>query len=273
MSRWLDVLPAMARAGYAARGTVYLIAGGISVLAALELRERPLGARGSLEALAGWPGGPLLLLFLGTGLAGFAAWRVLQALLDTERIGVSPIGLVHRAGLTGSAALYGVLSWSALEASDSLDALVPGSTGNEALQRVLSTWVAEELLLGVAAIVAVAGLGNAVKALSRRLVTDLRCPNAMRPWVAAFGRAGYGTRAALLLLLAGLLGFTALQEARELHLVTLGEVLEALEPAPGSFLLLGAAGIGLFCFGAFGMAEALWRGFVQRHHAKGTPPT
>ena len=82
----------------------------------------------------------------------------------------------------------------------------------------------------------------------------------MRPWVMRFGRAGYGTRAALLLLRAALLGFTAMDEARGLHLVTLGEVLEILEPAPGSFLLLAAAGAGLICFGAFGMAEALWRG-------------
>jgi hypothetical protein len=73
---------------------------------------------------------------------------------------------------------YGVLGWSALEALDSLDVLVPGSPAMR--HCVLCTWVAEKLLLGVAAFVAVAGLGSAKKALSRRLVTDLRCPKATR---------------------------------------------------------------------------------------------
>ncbi|MBU8536618.1 DUF1206 domain-containing protein [Falsiroseomonas tokyonensis] len=260
----MDLLPLIARAGYAARGAVYLIVGAISVLAAFELRERPIGARGSLEVLATWPGGPLLLLVLGTGLSGFAIWRVVQALLDTEDLGRSAIGLVHRLGLTGSGTLYGLMGWSALEGADSLEDLVPRNLGAEALQGVLESWIAEELLLGVAAFAALAGLGNALKALSRHLMTDLSCPRSMQPWVAMCGRVGYGTRAALLLLLAERLGVTALDDSRALHLVTLGEVLAVLEPAPESLLLLAGAGAGLFCFGAFGMAEALWRGFRER---------
>jgi hypothetical protein len=260
----------MARAGYAARGTVYLIVGVIAALAALELRERPLGARAALEVLAAWPGGPMLLLVLGTGLAGFAVWRTLQALLDTENRGASIMGLVHRAGLTASGALYSLLSWTALEASDSLEELMPHRLGTQAIRRLLESGVAEELLLVVAAFSGVAGLGNAAKAVSQRLVTDFGCPQGMRPWVTASGRVGYGTRAALLLLLAERLAFTALVDSEALHLVTLGEVLRALEPAPESSLLLAGAGTGLFCFGAFGMAEALWRRFRQPH-AEDTP--
>ncbi|MGK7870542.1 DUF1206 domain-containing protein [Falsiroseomonas sp. E2-1-a20] len=261
----------MARAGYAARGAIYLIVGVISILAAFELHERPVGARGALEELAAWPGGPLLLLIIGTGLSGFASWRIVQALLDTEHLGRSAIGLAHRVGLTGSGALYGLMGWSALEAADSLEELVPRSLGAEALRDVLESWIAEELLLGIAAFAALAGLGNAAKALSRRFMADLSCPRLMRHWVAACGRVGYGTRAALLLLLAERLGVTALDDSRALHLVTLGEVLAVLEPAPGSLLLLAGAGAGLLCFGAFGMAEALWRGF-REWPVKDTPP-
>ncbi len=74
----------LARSGYAARGVVYLIVGGLAVLAALG-RGQTTDSEGALLTILQQPFGTVLLGLVALGLVGYAIWRLVQALMDTDR--------------------------------------------------------------------------------------------------------------------------------------------------------------------------------------------
>ncbi|MGH9281667.1 MAG: DUF1206 domain-containing protein [Acidimicrobiales bacterium] len=80
-SPWLEGL---ARAGLAARGVLYCLVALLALHVAFGDRDAEPGKPGALEALARQPLGKVLLLVVAGGFAGYALWRLLSALLDTE---------------------------------------------------------------------------------------------------------------------------------------------------------------------------------------------
>ena len=103
----------LARAGYFARGTVYVIIGLFALLAAVGSADSKDG-KGALEALLEQPFGSVIVWLLIVGLAGYVIWRVIQSVFDTDRHGIGPRGLAIRGGLLASAITYATLAVFAL---------------------------------------------------------------------------------------------------------------------------------------------------------------
>src|SRR6476661_5434980 len=102
-----NVLEAMARAGYAARGAVFLIVGGLALVAALGSGDsKPAGSKGALVALLGQPFGKILLGVVAAGLVGFAVWRFLQGVVDADHQGTETKAILRRIGQALSGAIY-----------------------------------------------------------------------------------------------------------------------------------------------------------------------
>jgi hypothetical protein len=108
-SRLTQAIAIAAGAGYAAKGIVYLLVGGLAFLAALGLVRDSIGTKEVLFGLARQPFGDLMITVLGGGLAAYAVWRLLQALLDTEDTGHGPKGLVTRLGFLISSLIHASL--------------------------------------------------------------------------------------------------------------------------------------------------------------------
>ena len=89
----------LARSGYAARGVVYLIVGGLAVLAALGGGGQTTDSKGALLTILQQPFGNVLLGLVALGLVGYAIWRLVQALMDTDHHGTDAKGLAIRGGL------------------------------------------------------------------------------------------------------------------------------------------------------------------------------
>src|SRR5436190_2907026 len=93
---WIE---ASARAGYAAKGVVYLMIGGLAVAAATGPRGRLGGGQTAVRAIGDLSYGRVLLALTATGLFAFALWRFVSALLDVEHEGSGARGLATRAAL------------------------------------------------------------------------------------------------------------------------------------------------------------------------------
>jgi hypothetical protein len=91
-------IPAMARVGYVAKGIVYCLIGLLAVLAAFGNGGETTGSKGALHNLLGKPGGVFLVAILAIGLAGYAVWCFVQAVMDPDRKGKDWKGIALRAG-------------------------------------------------------------------------------------------------------------------------------------------------------------------------------
>lgn len=245
----------VARAGYGARGMVYILFGAFAAMAALELRSTAGSPEEAVEAFIEWPLGPVWLGAVAAGLGGFVLWRLLQALLDADHRGSHPSALVFRAGQGFSALLYAALAWTAVEALDGVDDVREGETPAAAL---LQLPLGETLLFGAAGITAVAAAGNFTKAASRRFGHELGCSAQVCAWAKPVGRAGYAGRGVVF---AGL-ALIFLEIGLDLVSVERGTVenmLADLETLPFGSALLFATGLALAGFGLFGLVEARFR--------------
>ena len=165
-SRWVE---RAGRAGYVAKGVIYGLIGVIALQAPLGLEEEPGGPQGALRMVAQQPFGELLLLALAAGLAGYALWRLAQALFDTEDDGTDPKGLAKRLSYLARAGLYGFFAFSAFALVAGL-----GSSGGNEQQEAASVF---DLPLGRWLVGAV-GLGSSARGLQRLPVADEGLPQA-----------------------------------------------------------------------------------------------
>ncbi len=251
----------LARAGYAAKGAVYMLVGGLAVAAAVGARGETESKRGALATVLGAPFGRAILAIAAVGLMGYVVWQGVRAVLDPEGRGSDARGLAVRAGNALSGAIYGSLAFEALRLSR-------GASGS-ADQNSTAHWTSAalglpfgRLLVGLVGL-GVAGYGvyQAVRAVrsdvGRRL--DLsRLTAGQRENVEWIGRAGLGARAVVFVLTGLFLGVAAWRE-RAADARGLDGVLRTLEQQAFGPALLAAVGLGLVAYGLFQIIEARYR--------------
>jgi hypothetical protein len=249
----------LARAGFAARGLVYCLVGGLALLAAIGSGGDAGGGKSALRSLLSQPFGSVLLAGVGLGLIFFAVWRIVGAVADPDGLGSSPKGLGSRALYFVSGLVNGALAITAFDL-----ALGRGSGGGD--DQAAQDWTAWVLAhpfgqWAVAAIgvgLAVGGVLYGLKGWKGDVLKRLSVPPERCKFAITLGRLGYTARGATFVLIGGFLLVAALQGDSD-EAKGLGGSLEMLEAQPYGWLPLGAVGVGLFAFGLFGFVQALYR--------------
>jgi hypothetical protein len=261
-SPWIEGL---GRFGYAAKGTVYIIIGGLAVQAALGQGGQMTDQRGAMSRIAEAPFGRSLLVVLAVGLLGYAIWQLVRAALDTEHKGTDAKGIFGRAIYAGIAVVYGGLAWSAFR-------LAMGSGQGQGSTERTQGWTAWLMsqpfgvwLVGlVGAAVVANGLFQLYRAFQSRLTDDLQLTDAgarHRDWVVRIGRAGYSARGIAFMMIGGFLIGAALH-ANPAEAIGLDGALAALAAQPFGPYLLGLVAAGLAAYGVFALVEARYRRMV-----------
>ena len=260
-SRWITVL---ARIGLVAKGVSYALVGALAIGVAIGEGGRATSRQGALAEIASHGWGKLLLVVLALGFAGYAIWRLAEAVFGrNEDDDDGAKGWAKRAGKLGRAAIYAGLTFTAIK-------LVAGAGGEQESQtakahktaaEVLS-WPAGRWLVGIggACLIGV-GLYNGYRGVSEKYLEHWRA-----------GQMGpverrWGTRVALVGLLArmvvfGLIGVFVIKAALEYdpqEAVGLDGALRRLAGHAYGTWLLGLVAAGLIAYALFCLLEARYR--------------
>ncbi|WLR51682.1 DUF1206 domain-containing protein [Bacillus tianshenii] len=126
----------MARFGYAAKGTVYILIGVLAVMAAFGPGGKTTGSTGALKTVASKPYGNVLLWIIGIGLVGYVIWRLIQAFKDPEHPGHDSKRIIARISYFVSAVIYGALAYKAI--SIAMQSAGSGSSGGSSSKQTLT---------------------------------------------------------------------------------------------------------------------------------------
>jgi len=255
----------LVRLGYAAKGVVYLIIGGLAVALAAGHGGKATDQRGALQTIAAQPFGKFLLIVVAIGLLGYALWSFIQTVFDPDREGHDAKGIGARLGVAFVGGAYVGLAIGAFQL-----ALGSGTAGNSSTTST-QDWTARLLSLhpplGVALVVimglivlgvAITLYMRAYKAQFQRQL-NLAGMNAQLRKVAVFmGRFGYAALGMVFTIIGLFLIVAALQH-NPAQAKGLDTALTELLHQPLGPVLLGIVALGLFAYGVFSFVEARYR--------------
>lgn len=256
---WITLL---ARFGYAAKGVVYITIGVLAAYAAFTSGGKTTDSRGAFEEILLQPYGKYLLGAVAFGLAGYALWRFVQAVKDTENKGSGAKGLAFRIGYAVIAFIYIGLAFSAVQ-------LVLGSGGESTGDSSSREWTATLLSQPFGQyLVGAVGLGFAAAALSHfykaytanfreKLMTDQMGEKAEK-FALRSGQFGLTARGVVF----GLIGAFLIQAALHSNAGEargLSGALTALGQQTYGQLLLGVVALGLVAYGFYMLVLARYR--------------
>ena len=195
-------LAVMARAGFLVKGVLYLVVGVLALQVAGRFGGRVTGVRGALTTVLAQPFGHTLLLVAAVGLFGYAAWRVVQGLVDPGHLGHTWRGLAIRASFIGRGIVHALLGYQAFRLYRGLSA---SGTSERAVAAEVFQWPLGDWLVVLAGLGLIALAAQQIyAAVTGRLEADFDI-DAMRreagEWVVGFSRFGVAARAIVFALL------------------------------------------------------------------------
>ncbi|MFL6857793.1 MAG: DUF1206 domain-containing protein [Allosphingosinicella sp.] len=239
----------LARFGFVARGIMYML------VAWLALRVGRNEDAGNALGYLGSGGGRAILAGMAVGFAAYAAWRLVDAALDTQRRGKGWKAIGKRLAGAGSGVIHAGLALSAARVALGHHGSGGGSsrTAETGAATALQWPGGETLLLGAAAMLAAVAVAQVAMGVRLRFLHHMSAEAERHWWVKAAGLVGYCARGAIFAAAAWLM-FRASADHAPSKAGGLGDALRALPS-----LARAAAAAGLAVFGLFSMVEARFR--------------
>lgn len=244
-----------ARLGYATRGVVYLIVGGLAAIAALGRGGGTTGAKGALQTILQQPLGTFLLAVVVIGMIGYAIWRLVQAILDTDHHGSGVRALTIRAGLLASAIAYATL---AVFAARLVFGQGGGGGSGGSTQWLLGQPFGRWLVITLGGVLIGVGIAHIYKGGTAGFEKYLVLPRERMRWLSPICQFGLIARGVVFVIAGGLIVTTAFRY-NAAHAPGMESVLETLQSQPYGQALLGLVALGLIAFGVYSNIEAVFR--------------
>lgn len=244
-----------ARMGYGSRGVIYLVIGGLALLAALgERGGQTTSSKGAMLKILEQPFGNVMFVLLIIGLLGYSTWRAIQCFKDPDGHGSSGKGLAVRSGLLISAIAHTALAFWAAK----LMIGAGGGSSQNAGAGFLTTNLGQ-VVLGIAGVaVIVTGFAHIYKGATARFEKYMSIPSDKRTWARPVCQFGLIARGVVWLIVGWLL-IKAAWLASGGEIAGTSEALAMLRDQSYGRWLLGMVAAGLFAFGIYCFMEAAYR--------------
>lgn len=251
-------LEGWARWGYAARGLVHAITGGLGLAAAWDARghETPTDGPGALMRLFDRPLGGLVVATLAVGLVGYGVWRLYESFTERQP------SWSWRLGLRAAALLSAVTHWGLAVFAVRLlrDGHAPSAEAatEETTAALLALPYGQWLVVALGAFVLFLGGTCLVRGICAPITKDLVTEGDADRGVRSVGAIGHLAQGLVLCIVGGFF-LRAAWTSRPKDAASVGGVLQELERQPLGPWLLALVSVGLLAFGLFGIAEAFLR--------------
>lgn len=238
-------LTMLTRLGFAARGLLYIVIA--LLLIRLGRAEDPQGALGYVAE----GGGKALLIVIIAGFIAYGLWRLSDALFNVEHHKQGKKGLRERLGAGGSGVVHLLLAWQAVRILRG----APSSGGGSGTgaSDALSLPGGEFMLILAGLILVGVGVFQVIKAYKASFLRHLEGRIANESWAKWLGRAGYGARGLVFMLI----GYFLIRAGMHDQAGEAGGMSQALEWLPEPWNLVVA--IGLLGFGLYSLVETRFR--------------
>jgi Domain of Unknown Function (DUF1206) len=254
------VLEAVARVGLVAYGVLHLLIGWLAVQLARGSSRTDADQTGALQAVAGTPGGTVLLWLIGLGMLALSLWQAGEVLLWWRGL-FDPRHRLRTAFVCAKclakAAVYAVLGVTALLFGLGLE-YEADDRFRELTGETLEVPGGALLVHAVAAAVVAVGLYTLVRGVTGGFMKDVDLPAAPDRWeplIEAVGRVGYVAKGIAF----GLVGVLLWQAASTADVSTatgLDGAMTAIASVGAGPWLLGAVAAGFAAFGVYALARA-----------------
>lgn len=252
---WIATL---ARIGYVAKALLYATVGILAAQTALRRGGRTTDSSGALREVLRAPMGEALLLVIALGLAGYALWRIVEAITDAEGKGADAKGLARRAGSALRGLAYGALAIAAFRLATGSGR--GGGERSEEFAAKVFELPGGEVLLWVAAAATIAyACYQLYRAYAAKLGSqlDLSAVSAgVGRWVIGLSRAGIAARGVVF----GFIGILLVRAALHGDPEEAGGTRESLEMLAGiGRWALGLIALGLVAYAVYELLNARYR--------------
>ncbi len=249
-----------ARVGYAAKALLYIVVGVLALQSALGNGGQTTGSRGALTTLVRQDFGALILVVIAAGLFGYAAWRIIEAILDPEHRGTSAKGLAVRTSFAVRGIVHAALGLQAVRLATGT-ARGRGHAVEAWTARLLDAPFGRWLVVGVGLAVAGYGIYQLYRAWVAKLSRQLDLASLSREagsWLLHVCRCGIAARGVVF----GICGWY-LVRAGIAHDATAaadtGEALGVIAHQRFGDVLLAIVAVGLIAYGAYEIVQARYR--------------
>lgn len=254
----------LARFGYAAKGVVYIIIGALAALAAFNIGGRTTDTRGALVEILYQPYGKYLLAAVAVGLFGYALWRIVQGIKDTEDKGSGFKGIATRIGYAVIGLVYAGLALSAIQMVFGSGANRGGEPAQEWTARLLAQPFGQ-LLVGAFGLGFIAfALYQFYKAFTAKFRENLKnekMSETAQTFALRTGQFGLSARGVVFAIIGFFLILAALEsDASEAQ--GLSGALRALEEQNFAPWLFALVALGLATYGFFMLVLAKYRRII-----------
>ena len=250
----------LARAGFAARGVMYIIVGWIAVQVAVGHSGQQADRTGALHEIGATPVGGVLLWLLVVGFIGMTLWRLSEAVYGSPGSGQHKAG--KRVAALARAIVYAVIAYGVLKYA--LGTGGPQSSDKQSVDltaTLLKYPGGQVLVVAIGVALVGGGIFLAYSAWQEKFRKDLelgQLPGRTRRIVEWLGKFGGMARGAVFIT-AGIFLVVAAVQAKPQQAKGVDSGLRTLASTPLGPWLLVLVAIGLIMFGLFSLCQAKWR--------------